>query len=114
MARWRSSAVTLVVIGVAGVASCSPEPQTYRRNLYATKGDCYRDYGPADCEASSYRAGYFFGAPYWVGGGRRPAGDPGPGASAVNGRSGVALAVSDPVRGGFGATGRSYSGSRGG
>lgn len=111
MARWRSASVSLVLIGAAaGLASCGPsEPGYYRRNVYASKADCYRDYGPRDCEVGY--TGYYYGAHYWAFGGARPANDPGAGASAVNGRSQIATAVSDPVRGGFGATGRGYRGS---
>lgn len=101
--------MTLVVIGCAGVASCSPAPQQYyRRNIYTSRADCYRDYAPHDCEPG--RTGGYYGAHYWAFGGARPSNDPGPGATAENGRSRLAATVSDPVRGGFGATGRGYRG----
>lgn len=107
MARWRSTSVTLVLIG-AGLAGCGqPEEEGYyRRNSYASKADCYRDYGPDNCQPMGSGGG-FVGAYFWAFGGARPSGDPGPGATAQNGRSQLAISVSDPVRGGFGATGRS-------
>lgn len=113
MARWRSRAVTLVLLG-AGAAACAPEPQ-YRRNTYASREECLRDYSPGQCEPHGTRG--FIGPFFWVGGGARPLVDPGPGASARDGRSSVAAGVTAPapqsaVRGGMGATGRNggYSG----
>jgi hypothetical protein len=123
MKRWRSAAVTLVVLG--GAASCGQGPQEsfYSRNMYADREACLRDYVASDCEpdrANSFGAGYFYGPYFWVGG-ARPAYDPGPGATAVSGRSSVSARVSEPMavtspppsRGGFGATAR-YGGYRGG
>lgn len=116
MARWRSASVTLVLVG-AGIAACTPEP-TYRRNVYASRKDCTRDYAAEICGPASPGMHGFYGPIFWAGGGRRPVGDPGPGASApANASSRYALQVSAPMRaserGGFGDTGRSYRGSAG-
>jgi hypothetical protein len=130
MARWRSRAVSLVFIGV-GAAACAPAPQPeYRRNIYATQDDCYRDYSPRYCAPAAGAAGVYYGPMFWWSGGRRPRDDPGPGASAyVGGGAGpgeeragasrLAARVTAPVaiapgaaRGGIGETGRSYGGGR--
>ncbi|MDX2234811.1 MAG: hypothetical protein NW200_09960 [Hyphomonadaceae bacterium] len=103
--------MTLVLLG-AGAAACAPEPQ-YSRNVYASREDCYRDYGQDTRQCEPRGTQGFYGPFFWVGGGARPAGDPGPGASARgSGKSGLALEVSAPgrgpvARGGIGDTGRS-------
>jgi len=114
MARWRSSAVALAALGAAaGVAGCNPQPE-YRRNGYASRADCLRDYPANQCESTrSGGVSYFYGP--WYGNQRTATtNDPGPGATAVNGRSQSAdPAGSVARRGGFGGTGRS-SGFHGG
>lgn len=112
--RWRSSVVALAALGAtASLAGCSPQPE-YRRNGYSSRADCLRDYPSGPCEGSRSAGGHFYGP--WYGGSQRalPANDPGPGASAVNGRSQLAdPSASVTRRGGFGATGRA-GGYRGG
>lgn len=112
--RWRSSVVALAALGAtAGLAGCSPQPE-YRRNGYSSRADCLRDYPSGPCEGSRGGGGHFYGP--WYGRGQRAllANDPGPGTSAVNGRSQLAdPSASVTRRGGFGSTGRA-GGYRGG
>ncbi len=107
----KSSAVTLVVCGVAALSGCSREPQT-RRDVYASQQDCLADWGnkPEDCkpatEARHASSGFWYGPIYpipfgssagnaWSGGA--------PGGSHAIGTSGV-------TRGGFGSTAHSSGG----
>jgi len=111
MARWRSSAVALVALGAAaGVSGCSPQPE-YRRNGYASRADCLRDYPAHQCESTRSGGGFYYYGPWY--GDRRgaTATDPGPGATAVDGRSQVAdPARSATRRGGFGRASGSHGG----
>lgn len=115
--RWRSSAVALAILGgAAALSGCSAEPE-YRRNGYATREACLRDYPPSECSAATGNSGGFFFLGPWYSPNRAlaRAGDPGPGATAVDGTSKAAASTNaaSTRRGGFGATGRSY-GYRGG
>jgi hypothetical protein len=116
MRRWRSATVTLVVLGAAtaGVAACSRDDDTYRRNGYATREACMKDYQPEQCKEEARSGGFGYFGPWYMSNRARAApGDPGPGATAVDGRSQAANQTAQTRRGGFGAT-ASSRGFRGG
>jgi hypothetical protein len=116
MSRWRSRTVVLVVLGAgAAVAGCSREADSQKRNGYATREACLRDYSPEQCreERTSNGGMMIFGPWYMANRARALVGDPGPGATAVNGQSQAASTGVQTRRSGFGATGRS-AGFRGG
>ncbi len=52
--RRSSSSITLVLISATAISSCgqSSNPDTLRRDMYASKADCMQDWGadPAKCE----------------------------------------------------------------
>jgi hypothetical protein len=108
----RSKIVLLSVIGLPmatiGIADMLPSGTTMRRNNYADRAACERDYPPDQCQSSSSGGGSYGGSgggfhgPYYTASrSTAPAGDPGPG------RSGIAPAsVETSVRGGFGSFGR--------
>lgn len=64
--RRSSSRVTLVLIGLAGLAGCGDD----RRDVYASREDCLADWGnkPEDCtpatEPRHASRGYFYGPAY--------------------------------------------------
>jgi hypothetical protein len=64
--RKSSSRVTLVLIGLAGLAGCADD----RRDVYASREDCLADWGtkPEDCtpatEPRHSGRGYFYGPSY--------------------------------------------------
>lgn len=109
----RSNIVILSLMGVAGAGIIAAEafPGTeMRRNLYADRASCERDYSPAQCDRSGstvtythvgYYGGDWRGPEYAANRGSVPAGDPGPG------RTGVHASTVSSVRGGFGGFGRS-------
>jgi hypothetical protein len=116
MSRWRSGAVVLAVLGAAAVLNGCGQPE-YRRNGYASRADCLKDYPADKCEArSGAGTGFLYFGPWFLGNQRNAvAGDPGPGRTAVNGVSQSATpGASETRRGGFGSTGRSNVGYRGG
>ena len=119
MPRWRSRAVVLVVLGSsAAIAGCSNQTnreETYKRNGYETREACLRDYPPEQCqEARSGGGGLMFLGPWYMANrARAMANDPGPGATAINGRSQAGTSEMQTRRSGFGSTGRS-AGFRGG
>lgn len=107
----RSRNVRLVLIGAAGLALLSAAGCTDRReskrNQYASREDCLKDYPENQCtnaRGTVIPGGGFWYGP-WYGRAVARAGmvDPGPGATAVQGRSAFATA-SETRRGGFGAT----------
>lgn len=101
--------MTLVVIGAASLAASCSDQRQYSRNVYRSRADCLRDYADRYCEPGP-RGGYY-GAYFWAGGGRgAPANDPGPGATATDGKSAAAATTTAPTRGGIGGTGRGRSG----
>lgn len=116
MPKWRTRTIILVSIGAAAtLAACAPEPE-YRRNGYATRADCLKDYPPEHCPGGAGAGGYFYGPWFFADRRRAPMGDPGPGATAAaTGRSAVAQPDATATRrGGFGSTARAYSSPRGG
>lgn len=107
----RSNVVFLSLVGVAGAAIIAVDafPGTeMRRNMYADRTACERDYSPQQCQPSSYSGGvsyvsygYWSGPEYAANRGQASTGDPGPG------RTGVHASTVSSVRGGFGGFGRS-------
>jgi uncharacterized protein YgiB involved in biofilm formation len=116
--RKSSSRVTLVLLGAAALASCGQQESTLRRDLYANKEDCLKDWGdelkcaeqPAPARSGSgYPGGYWYG-PFYRSGDygssslSRPHGtldSPRPGSHAV--------ATSHISRGGFGGSGLAHA-----
>jgi hypothetical protein len=106
----RSGIVLLSLpLAVVAVAPLIPEGQQMRRNVYADRASCERDYSPPQCEQSGPGPGGSFGyagggwhGPYYAA--NRPA--PGTAADPGPGRIGLASSVETSVRGGFGAFGR--------
>ena len=109
----RSQAVMLTLVGlpVAAVVLSNAFPgQQMRRNLYADRAACERDYRPDQCQpnsgsgtgSSGYSGYHGYHGPYYYGNRSAAAArsDPGPG------RSGVATRTEVSTRGGFGAFGR--------
>ena len=110
----RSSRVTLVLVGLAGLAGCGEDDT--RRDVYRTREDCLADWGnrPQDCTPSTNEKhrglGYFIGPAYpfrstasamgWTEG----SGDSSGGGSS---RRSIGSSVS---RGGFGSSSRSSGG----
>lgn len=130
MAQWRSDVLPWLAIGGAvgvswliSVTDNASAPRV-RNNVYATQEACERDYQPEQCVqtyhaySAGHGGGYYavYGPSYYTR--DAPAGDPGPGRTALtsgDGRSSAATSVSESVaRGGFGSTarggGRSYGG----
>ena len=101
----RSNAVLLTLIGLPAAVIIAepfiPQGQEVRRNLYADRGGCERDYSPQQCQPGSGSSGGWHGPYYSSNRYSAAAGsDPGPG------RSGATHAVETSTRGGFGAFGR--------
>ena len=104
----RSSAVILTLIGVpfavaAGADLVGSAGVEMRRNLYADRTACERDYSPAQCAqptGANYSGWY---GPYYTADRSTAAArsDPGPGRV-----GGLATATHVSVRGGFGGFGR--------
>jgi uncharacterized protein YgiB involved in biofilm formation len=107
----RSSTVTLVLIGLAGLAGCGED---VRRDVYRTREDCLADWGnrPQDCTPSPdekhRNLGYFIGPAYpfrsaGTGAGWSDSSSDGTGSRRSIGTSSVS-------RGGFGSSSRSSGG----
>jgi hypothetical protein len=110
----RSNIVGLTVLGLVSTVFIAdkviPQGTEMRRNVYANRADCERDYPPPpdrcdqDNGGSNTNSGghVFFHGPYYSANrSSAPAGDPGPG------RSGATRASFETsYRGGFGAIGR--------
>ena len=116
----RSNVVTLTVMGIAGTLWIAdeliPDPVEMRRNTYADRVACERDYPPEKCEPQTagsgnsttyvgYHGGYW-GPYYSASRSNAAAGDPGPGRT--NGLARASFTTS--YRGGFGAFGRAVHG----
>jgi hypothetical protein len=111
----RSNAVGLTILGLVatvGIADKAiPQPTEMRRNLYANRVDCERDYPPPPnrCDQDNGgsnttgggHGGSFHGPYYSANRSTVPAGDPGPGRMGA-----TAVAHETSYRGGFGAIGR--------
>jgi hypothetical protein len=121
MARPRksSSRITLVFLGAAALAACGQEGNALRRDVYASKDDCLKDWGDElKCEEQSARTpssgshgGYWYGPMYRSGqfgssAYSRPRG------SVDSARPGSrAVATSHVSHGGFGASGAAHASS---
>jgi hypothetical protein len=109
--RRRSKIVMWSLIGlpVGALALGEAFPgQQMRRNLYADRAACERDYSAAQCETNSGSGAYsgFYHGPYYIADRTTAAarGDAGPG------RTGQVTAGEVSTRGGFGAFGRALHG----
>lgn len=117
---WSSKAVKLSLISIGGalaVTACEPPVDNdSRRNQYQSKTECVADYSERECEQQtrSGGGGFFFLGPMYMGNwrGQRAnafASGGGPGRAAMASPTGVVAHPTQTTRGGFGATGRSYS-----
>ena len=117
-ARKSSTRVTLVLIGLAGLAGCGDD----RGDLYATREDCLADWGnkPEDCtpatDSRHAGRGFFYGPSYvhrssgpgWSWG--RSSGSSSSTRSSSSSRSSSSWGSSGSTsRGGFGSSGHSSS-----
>jgi uncharacterized protein YgiB involved in biofilm formation len=111
--RKSSSRVTLVLIGLAGLAGCGDEG---RRDVYASREDCLADWGnkPEDCtpatDSRHANRGFFYGPSYT----HRPSSGGSFGRSTgstsrSSGSSSRSIGSSSSSRGGFGSSARSSS-----
>lgn len=110
--RKSSTRVTLVLIGLAGLAGCGADD---RRDVYASREDCLADWGnkPEDCSPATdsrhASRGYFYGPSYTH---RSSSGGSYSRSSGASSRSiGSSSSSSSPSssRGGFGSSARSSS-----
>jgi uncharacterized protein YgiB involved in biofilm formation len=112
--RKSSTRVTLVLIGLAGLAGCGDDD---RRDVYASREDCLADWGnkPEDCtpatESRHANRGYFYGPSYRY---RSSSGgtfsrSTGSTTSRSSGSSSRSTGSSSSSRGGFGSSARSSS-----
>jgi hypothetical protein len=106
----RSNAVSLTILGLFATVFIAdkaiPAATEMRRNVYANRADCERDYPPSQCEADnggSYSSGGggYHGPYYTASRSSAPAGDPGPGRTGA-----IRASYETSYRGGFGAIGR--------
>jgi hypothetical protein len=103
----RSNIVGLTLIGLplgaVALGNVIPAGQEMRRNLYADRAACERDYSPAQCQqgTGASHVGVWLGPNYYANRGVTEArSDPGAG------RTGQISRTETSVRGGFGAFGR--------
>jgi hypothetical protein len=117
--RKSSARITLVLLGAVALASCGQE-STLRRDLYANREDCLKDWGdelkcaeqPAAVQnggGGGYHGGYWYG-PLYRGGayGSSAIGMP-PGTFDAARPGSHAIATSHISRGGFGGTGFAHA-----
>ena len=123
MARPRksSSCITLVFLGAAALAACGQEGEALRRDVYASKDDCLKDWGdelkceeqPSVAPRSGEHGAYWYG-PFYRGGQFGSSGAPRPHGSVDAARPGSrAVATTHVSRGGFGASGAAHASSGG-
>ena len=113
--RKSSSRITLVIVGAAAMTACG-QNEDLRRDVYASRDDCVKDWGDEQkCEeqakagtSSGGRGGFWYGPAYrsgqfgWVGVAR-------PHGSIDSARPGSrSVATSHISRGGFGASGAAH------
>jgi hypothetical protein len=127
--KWSSTVVAVTALSVGGflnVGGCEQPmdgqsgANEQRRNQYQTKAECVADYSEKECEpqARSNGLGFLFLGPMYMGNWRNQGigafrGGGGPGRTAMASPTGTVAHPTQTTRGGFGATGRSYS-NRGG
>jgi uncharacterized protein YgiB involved in biofilm formation len=121
--RKSSARVTLVLLGAAALTACGNDDETLRRDVYASKNDCVRDWGdeqkceakPAESSAGNGHGGgfYYFGPSYRSGQFGSSSLTRAPG-TIEGARSGShAVATTHVSRGGFGSSGSAHSTSGG-
>ena len=104
--------MTLTLLGLVATVAIAdkviPQGTEMRRNVYASRADCERDYPPNQCAPENsggtggyYTGGYYHGPYYSSNRSQAGANDPGPGGSGA-----THVAYETSVRGGFGAFGR--------
>jgi uncharacterized protein YgiB involved in biofilm formation len=120
--RKSSARVTLVLLGAAALASCGQQESTLRRDLYANKENCQKDWGdelkcaeqPAPATTGSgggYHGGYWYG-PFYRSGAYGSSAISMPHGTVDAARPGShAIATSHISRGGFGGTGSAHASS---
>ena len=116
--RKSSARVTLVLLGAAALTSCGQQESTLRRDLYANKEDCLKDWGdelkcaeqPAPVRSgSSYHGGYWYG-PFYRGGDYGSGSTIRPHGTVDSARPGShAVGTSHISRGGFGGSGSAHA-----
>ena len=126
--KWSSAHVAMSLLsagGLLGISACEPVSDStsaqneQRRNQYQSRAECEADYSAKECEPQARSGGgFFFLGPLYMGnwrgqGANAFAGGGGPGRAALASPNGVVAHPTQTSRGGFGATGRSYS-NRGG
>lgn len=110
--RKSSTRVTLVLIGLAGLAGCGDDDQ--RRDVYASREDCLADWGnkPEDCTPASEprhsSRGFFYGPTYTH---RSSSGSSYSRSSSGSSSRSIGSSSSSTSRGGFGSSARSSSSS---
>ena len=106
--RKSSTRVTLVLIGLAGLAGCGDDN---RRDVYASREDCLADWGnkPEDCTPATEQRhssrGFYYGPSYTH---RSSSGGSYSRSSGSSSRS-IGSSSSSSSRGGFGSSARSSS-----
>jgi uncharacterized protein YgiB involved in biofilm formation len=112
--RKSSTRVTLVLIGLAGIAGCGEDDT--RRDVYATREDCLADWGnkPEDCtpatEPKHRSSGFFYGPMYGhrsMGSGSSWTRSSGGSSRSIGSSSSRSSSSGSVSRGGFGSSGRS-------
>ena len=107
--RKSSTRVTLVLIGLAGLAGCGDDDA--RRDIYASREDCLADWGnkPEDCTPATEQRhasrGFYYGPSYTH---RSSSGGSYSRSSGSSSRS-IGSSSSSSSRGGFGSSARSSS-----
>ena len=115
--RKSSARVTLVLLGAAALAACGQDESTLRRDLYANKEDCLKDWGDElKCAeqagpARSSSGGYWYG-PFYRSGACGSSSASRPHGTVDSARPGShAVGTSHTSRGGFGASGSAHASS---
>ena len=114
--RKSSSRITLVILGAAALTACGQNQDTLRRDVYASRDDCVKDWGDeqkceeqAQARASSGSRGGFWYGPAYRSGQFGSAGVARPHGTVDSSRPGSrSVATSHVSRGGFGASGAAH------
>jgi len=121
--RKSSTRVTLVLLSAAALASCGQQESALRRDLYASKEDCLKDWGdelkcaeqaaPARSGSATggYHGGYWYG-PFYRSGEHGSSSISRPHGTVDAARPGSrAVGTSHISRGGFGGSGSAHASS---